>query len=50
VEAVGEEGDKGRVGPSRVAVAEGRAEDARAVVTIGPHAGVVVAVFFALTA
>ena len=48
VQAVGEEGDEGRVGPGRVAVAEGRAKDACAVVVVGPHAGVVVAVFFAL--
>ena len=49
MQAVGEEGDEGRVGPGRVAVAEGRAEDARAVVAIGPYAGVVIAVFFALS-
>ena len=49
VPPAGEEGDESGVGPSRVAVAEGRAKDACAVVVVGPHAGVVVAVFFALS-
>ena len=49
MEAVGKQSDEGRVGPSFFAVAEGRAEDARAVVAIGPYAGVVIAVFFALS-